>query len=392
MTTIGTLQAPDMSPFAFQTVEKILFGRGQAGKVHTLIPALGTRILVVRGRAVPFVDLLCSRLRDAGCVVTEFIASREPTLTDVECAVDHGRVLAIDVVVSVGGGSAIDLGKASAALIPSRSSTLDHLEIVGKGQPLNAPSLPFIAIPTTSGTGAEVTKNAVIGVPEEGRKVSLRDDRMFAILAIVDPALTDNTPRSVTLASGLDAITQVIEPYLSNRANPLTDAICRQTIPLGLEALARLMNSESQPARDQLAYTSLIGGVALSNAGLGAVHGLAGVIGGQSAAPHGVICGRLLGPILKLNFERAMASATDLTRYQEIGAHLAFCFGLDKKTAFRDLPVKLDQLGLPRLGTWLGDKTDLVATANLANTSSSMKANPVFIEPRALVDAIRDAL
>jgi alcohol dehydrogenase class IV len=324
--------------------------------------------------------------------VIEVVATQEPTLTDVQNAVDLGRIKAVNVIVSIGGGSAIDLGKAAAALIPSNSPALEHLEIVGNARPLSAPPLPFIALPTTSGTGAEVTKNAVISVPDQGRKVSLRDDRMFPILAIIDPALTDNTPRSVTLASGLDAITQVIEPYLSCRANPMTDAICRQAIPLGLAALARLIDGEDRAARDQLAYTSLIGGVALSNAGLGAVHGLAGVIGGQSAAPHGVICGRLLGPILRLNFDSALAGGTDLTRYREITSNLAACFGLHRETAFKDLPEKLDQLGLPRLDTWLSDAADLAAIANQANSSSSMKANPVFIEPEALVQAIRDAL
>jgi alcohol dehydrogenase class IV len=382
----------DMTPFSFQTAGKILFGRGQADQAHDLVARFGTHVLVVRGRSVPFVHQFCARLRNAGCAVSEVVATQEPTLADVQSAVDLGRAKAVNVIVSIGGGSVIDLGKAAAALIPSSSPALEHLEIVGNARPLSAPPLPFIALPTTSGTGAEVTKNAVIGVPDQGRKVSLRDDRMFPILAIIDPALTDNTPRSVTLASGLDAITQVIEPYLSRRANPMTDAICRQAIPLGLAALARLIDGEDRAARDQLAYTSLIGGVALSNAGLGAVHGLAGVIGGQSAAPHGVICGRLLGPILRLNFDSAVAGGTDLTRYHEIKTHLATCFGLDRETAFKDLPEKLDQLGLPRLGTWLADTSDLAAMANQANSSSSMKSNPVFIEPEGLVQAIRGAL
>jgi alcohol dehydrogenase class IV len=381
-----------MAPFAFQTAGKILFGRGQSDNVHELVQAFGLRVLLVRGRAVPFVDLLCARMRDAGCEVTEVFADREPTLTDVDSAVELGRTMIIDVVVSIGGGSAIDLGKAAAALTPSKSAALDHLEVVGKGQPLSVQPLPFIAVPTTSGTGAEVTKNAVIAVPEEGRKVSLRHDWMFPILAIIDPALTDNSPRSVTLASGLDAITQVIEPYLSNRANPMTDAICRQAIPLGLEALASLMKAESPSARDWLAYTSLMGGVALSNAGLGAVHGLAGVIGGRSAAPHGVICGRLLGPILKLNFERAAATGADTKRYHEICGYFASCFELDQKTAFGDLPAKLDQLGLPRLGHWLGDNSDLTVIANEAITSSSIKANPFVLGSEALIEAVADAL
>ncbi|MFT7254938.1 MAG: alcohol dehydrogenase class IV, partial [Paracoccaceae bacterium] len=155
----------DMTPFSFQTAGKILFGRGQADQAHNLVARFGTHVLVVRGRSVPFVDQFCSRLRNAGCAVSEVVATQEPTLADVQSAVDLGRAKAVNVIVSIGGGSVIDLGKAAAALIPSSSPVLEHLEIVGNARPLSAPPLPFIALPTTSGTGAEVTKNAVIGVP-----------------------------------------------------------------------------------------------------------------------------------------------------------------------------------------------------------------------------------
>jgi hypothetical protein len=166
---------------------------------------------------------------------------------------------------------------------------MDHLEVVGRGLPLTEAPLPFIAIPTTAGTGSEATKNAVIGLHDQGRKVSLRDDRMLARLAIVDPALTDGTPWAVTLASGLDAVTQVIEPFVSVKATPYTDAISAPAISAGLMALQRLRQGEDQDARDALAWVSLSGGLALANAGLGAVHGLAGVIGGLCPAPHGAV-------------------------------------------------------------------------------------------------------
>jgi alcohol dehydrogenase class IV len=189
-----------------------------------------------------------------------------------------------DWVAALGGGAAIDLGKALAALIPAPDGPMEHLEVVGKGLPLKVPPLPFIAIPTTAGTGAEVTRNAVIGLPDHGRKVSLRDERMVARVAIVDPALTDGCPRGVTLASGLDAVTQVIEPFVSVKATPYTDALARPAIATGMAALMRLMQGEDPEARDRLAWVSLCGGLALSNGGLGAVHGFAGVIGGMTGA------------------------------------------------------------------------------------------------------------
>jgi len=191
---------------------------------------------------------------------------------------------------------------------------MDHLEVVGRGLPLTAAPLPFIAIPTTSGTGAEATKNAVIGVPDQGRKVSLRDDRMLARLAIVDPGLTDGCPRGVTLASGLDALTQVIEPFVCTRATPYTDALTQPAIVLGARALMQLMQGEDRQARDDLAWVSLCDGLALANAGLGAVHGLAGVIGGVIPAAHGAICGALIGPVLQMNRARATSDAAPRLR------------------------------------------------------------------------------
>ena len=209
----------------------------------------------------------------SGCGVG---CENEPSLADIERALVQFNGRRPDVVIALGGGSVIDFGKALAALIPCRGKPLAYLEVVGDGRPLDAPPVPMIALPTTAGTGAEVTKNAVISVPAHGLKVSLRDPRMIPQIAIVDPG-------------------QVIEPYLSSKANPITDALCHAAIATGLRVIRDLVEHDAPDAWDSMAWVSTCGGLALANAGLGAVHGFAGVIGGLTHAPHGEICGVLLG-------------------------------------------------------------------------------------------------
>jgi len=375
-----------MSPFGFATAGRIRFGRGVAGEAASAARGYGRQVLLLRGGSVAWVDELVRDLAAAGCEVSQLRSSGEPSVDDVRAAVAAGR--GADVVLGVGGGAVIDLAKAAAALIPSECDVMEHLEVVGGGRPLQADPLPMIAIPTTAGTGAEVTKNAVIAVPEAARKVSLRDDRMLPRLALVDPALTDGAPRGVTLGSGLDALVQVIEPYLSSKANPLTDALCRAAIPQGITALKRLAAGEDPAARDALAYVSLSGGLALANAGLGAVHGLAGVIGGRFGAPHGLICGRLLGPVLAANADALGVSA----RFTEVQMWLSDGFDLPEEGTFDALTALLDDWGLERLNQWIPEDADLGETAREAAASSSMRANPCVLEAETLEACIRAAM
>ena len=374
-----------IAPFGFATAGRIRFGRGVASEAVDAARAYGRKVLLLRGGSVAWVDDLARGLTEAGCDVTELRGSGEPSVEDVRAAVAAGR--GADVVLGVGGGAVIDLAKAAAALIPSSCDVMDHLEVVGAGRPLEADPLPMIAMPTTAGTGAEVTKNAVITVPEVGRKVSLRDDRMLPRLALVDPALTDNAPRDVTLGSGFDALVQVIEPYLSSRANPFTDALCRAAIPQGIAALQRLAKGEDAAARDAMAYVSLSGGLALANAGLGAVHGLAGVIGGRFGAPHGLICGRLLGPVLAANADALGPSE----RMAQVRTWLAEGFDLPDAGAFYALSELLDDWGLDRLGRWIPADADVTETARDAAASSSMRANPCVLSEIALENCIKAA-
>lgn len=358
--------------FSILQPPRILFGRGTAAQALPLACGFGPRGLVVHGASPGRIAHL---LPAGGSAVLRLAAGGEPTLPELEAALAQARAHAPDWVLAIGGGSALDMGKALAALIPAPGGPMDHLEGLGRALPLTAAPLPFVAAPTTAGTGAEVTRNAVIGLPDHGRKVSLRDDRMIARIAIVDPALTDHCPRAVTLASGLDAVTQVIEPYLSCKATPYTDAIARPAIAPGLAALARLMEGEDTGARDALAFTSLCGGLALANGGLGAVHGLAGVIGGLTGAAHGAICGALLGPVLAMNLRLTKGAARG--RASEVCGLIAGVLG----GAAEEAPARLAQWakaqGLPGLAAQGLRAGDHAAVAEASLQASSMKGNPV---------------
>jgi alcohol dehydrogenase class IV len=367
--------------FSILQPPRILFGRGEAEKAPSLVRAFGARVLVVHGRSPARAKALIAGIEALGAKVQSLSCATEPTLEDLENALAATKGFAPQVVVAIGGGAVIDLGKALAAMLPASGGVMDHLEVVGKALPLVADPLPFVALPTTAGTGAEVTKNAVIGLPDHGRKVSLRDDRMIARLAIVDPALTDGCPWPVTLASGLDAVTQVIEPYVSAKATPYTDALTRPVIAPGMQALLTLARGEDQAARDALAWTSLCGGLALANAGLGAVHGFAGVIGGMTGAAHGAICGALLGPVLEVNRQRTTGPAR--AKPEEVCALLAGVLTCDAASAPKALADWALTAGLPGLRAQGLAPEDHKGVAEAAMQASSMRGNPV---PLAMPD------
>lgn len=376
-----------MTEFSILHPHDLTFGRGCAAQAMPKILAFGRRVLLVRGRSARWCDELRDGLRDAGAEVTEVFCSGEPSLSDVTEAVEVARAATCEVIVAVGGGSPIDLAKAVAALVPNSAPATDY--ITG-GRPLDTAPLPFVAIPTTAGTGAEVTRNAVIWLPERSQKISLRDTAMIADVALVDPALTDGTPRAVTFGSGLDAVVQVIEPYLCNRANAYTDALCRQAIPMGLRALAHLAEGECESARDDLALVSLFGGLALTNAGLGAVHGLAGVIGGRMRdAPHGLLCGRLLCATLQVNLEQSRAQGASVTRLEEVLGWLAEVTSTPPGQAVEAFARLLNTWGVPRLDALETLSPDMLASiAEDARASSSMKANPVPLRVEDLAQIV----
>ncbi len=380
-----------MTPaFNVLTPAEIVFGRGRMAELNERASRMGRRALVVHGRSPERLSPVFQSLADIEVVQTLSIG-KEPDLDTLSAAIAAGKSLGVDLVLGIGGGSVMDSAKVLAAMLPSPSGLMDHLEVVGKGLPLKADRLPLILVPTTSGTGAEVTRNAVVDIPQAQRKVSLRDNRLLPDLALVDPALTDHCPRSVTLHSGLDAVTQVIEPYLSSRATPFTDMLCIEAIPRGLQALKQLMASESEDARDTMAHVSLFGGLALANSGLGVVHGIAGPLGGLSGAPHGAICGALLPAGIAVNRDHAETDE-QRARIDRVVGWIAEAFETSPEqalTVFRDW---IAENGLHGLATLAVTEEQVVAAADAAASSSSMKANPVVLAREAVEGVIRQSM
>ncbi|HDY96101.1 hypothetical protein LCGC14_0301490 [marine sediment metagenome] len=375
--------------FSFYSPQALHFGRGQAAQTAALAAGFGLRVLIVHGsnaaRAAWLVEGCCA----SGLSVTTESCAAEPSLPALEAALDRLSTDRPDVVVALGGGSVIDFAKALAALIPCAGAPLEYLEGVGGGKPVDFAPLPMIALPTTAGTGAEVTKNAVIAVPEHGVKVSLRDARMIPNIAIVDAALMQGAPRHVTLAAGLDAVTQVIEPYLSVKATPMTDALCQAAIPKGVAALRAVVEQDAAEAWDDMAWVSTCGGLALANAGLGAVHGFAGVIGGQTGAPHGEICGALLPAVLASHVEKAKAGTQVHTRLMWILDLIDTAFEVETGAGLSALRNWSRDMGLRDLAQMGLNPEDHAQVAKLSAGASSMKGTPFALTHEDLIAILR---
>src|SRR6266404_466425 len=310
--------------FEFATATRIIFGAGTLREVGPLAREFGNRTLVVTGRDPSRAKQLTAFLGDHGITSVTLAVPGEPEIETVQNGAALAKQEDCDFVVSFGGGSALDSGKAIAAMLTNNGNVLDFLEVIGQGKSLTKPSAPFIAIPTTAGTGSEVTRNAVLASPQHRVKVSLRSPFMLPKIALIDPELTYDLPPSITASTGLDALTQLIEPYVSSRANPMTDAICAD----GLRRVARSIRPAFEKgrnvtsARKDMAAASLFGGMGLANAGLGAVHGFAGPIGGMFPAPHGAVCAAFLPHVMEVNLRalRERDPGNDaLARYDVIG-------------------------------------------------------------------------
>jgi alcohol dehydrogenase class IV len=385
-----------MAAFEFATAARIVFGAGSLGQVGALVAPLGTRALVVGGSQPARLAPLLERLRAAGLATSEFSVAGEPTLALVQQGVALAREAGCDVVVAMGGGSAIDAGKAIAALVANPGDPLDYLEVVGRGQALPRPPLPCVAIPTTAGTGAEATRNAVLGVPEQRVKVSLRSPLMLPRLALVDPELTYALPPAVTASTGMDALTQCLEPLVSSRANPLADGFAREGLRRASWALGRAYaNGSDAEAREAMAVASLCGGLALANAGLGVVHGFAGPLGGMLDAPHGALCARLLPPAMAANVralrERDPESAA-LERYTEAARILTGDVQAQADDGVLWVGALVEQLGIARLGSYGLAQREIAEVVAKARQASSMKANPIALTDAELAGVLEQAL
>jgi len=383
--------------FEFATAGRVVFGRGALAGAGGLAAGLGRRALVVTGRdpsrALPLLGLLES----SGVAQRVVSGDGEPGFAALRGLLAELRALAEglrpDLVIGIGGGSTLDLAKALAALLSNGGDPLDYAEIVGAGRPLLLPSLPCIAIPTTAGTGSEVTRNAVLRDEARGLKVSLRSPTMLPALALIDPELARHCPSRVTADSGLDALVQLVEPFVCLRASPLVDALCRDGIPRALAALPRAFREGGDlAAREEMAYASLLGGLALANAGLGAVHGLAGPLGGLTGAPHGALCGALLAPVVSANLSALLDGRGDpaaAAKYAELAALL----GAEPEpaglaAALRDFAGSLEARRLRELGL---ERRDFGLVAEGALAASSTRANPVALTKDELVGALEAA-
>ena len=367
----------------------------QRGICQDLAPILAScqlkRVVIVHGTLRTRVQSVIEQIRQTIDVVAQIEVHDEPSLPALERHLQGFQGLVVDGLIAIGGGSVLDMTKALAGLIPAKHPVMTYLEVVGDGRALEQQPLPWIAIPTTAGTGSEMTKNAVIDIPDAQRKVSLRDSKLLPAIALVDPAFTDDTPKAVTLACGLDAVTQCIEPYLSNKRSFLTDSLVEPVIPRALQALHRLMSQETSEDRDTLAYTSMIGGVALANSGLGVVHGFAGPLGSMTGAAHGAICGALLPYGLKVNRHFADDPIV-IQRLDQIANWIIPIFGGMKADAFDTLAAWIADQGITGLASLGLKEVDIRAVATASQASSSMKANPVALPFESLVSVLEEAL
>jgi alcohol dehydrogenase class IV len=378
--------------FEFTTAARIVFGEGTLAEVPAAARELGTTALLVTGRSP---DRALALAADLPAAVL-FSVEGEPSIELVRCGVALAREAHAGLVISMGGGSAIDAGKAIAALLANGGDVLDYLEVIGKAQPLSRPSVPFIAIPTTAGTGSEVTRNAVLASPDDGVKASLRSPFMLPRLAVVDPELTYALPPAITASTGLDALTQLIEPYVSVRANPMTDAVCLVGMRRAAEALPRAWRDGSdREARRDMALASLFGGMALANAGLGAVHGFAAPLGGMFPAPHGAVCAALLPHAMEINIRALRARAAEgesLARYTVVARMLTGNAEARAEDGAAWVSRLCRELEIPPLATYGVRPEDVAALVEKAAQASSMKGNPIALTPDELAEVLTRAL
>lgn len=375
--------------FEFATAQRIVFGPGKRTELPALMASFGSRLLLVTGKS--------GRGGEGLQPVLHLRVDGEPTFDLIRGWLDAARTVAPGVVVAVGGGSVIDAGKALAMLLTNPGDPLDYAEVIGAGRPIVHPSIPFIAVPTTAGTGAEATRNAVLGSPQHGAKVSLRSPLMLPRVALVDPELALGLPPALTAATGMDALAQLIEPFVSCRANPLVDALCRDGLPRVARALpCAFANGADLAARTDLALGALYSGMALANAGLGAVHGFAGAIGGAFPAPHGAICARLLPGVFAENFQRlengSGGTSNDWKKFSEVARLITGDPQATVAEGVRWLEKLVDLLHIPRLGGYGVTPAHLPQLVQQAQQASSMKGNPVVLPPEVLTRILAESL
>ena len=367
-----------MTRFELAIPGDVRFGGGRLSEVPDALAGWGTRrVLLVTGRSPDRAAALVDGLQTRGLVVTRYAVSGEPSIQVVRDGV--AAAAGCDAVVGFGGGSAIDVAKAVAVLAVRGADPLEHLEVIGAGRPITAPGLPCVAIPTTAGTGSEVTRNSVLS--GDGVKASLRSPLMLPRLAVVDPDLLLGVPVATIAASGMDALAQLIEPFLSRKANPVTDALARDGIVRSARSLrrARRDGMVDPSVREDLAIASLFGGLCLANAGLGAVHGFAAALGARLGAPHGAVCAAVLAPAIKVNLRaaRRVRDRSAVTRFADLAVLLTGNPTARPEAAAGWLTELTTALQIPGLRTYGLTDADTAEVVAAAQRASSMKGNPI---------------
>lgn len=373
-----------ISAFTFAKTPKILFGAGQFNKLADLVSAYGKNVLLITGAASFRNSDRWGRLVDSlyGKSIFDFVIKSEPSPETIDIAVEKFKDKDISVVVAIGGGSVVDAGKAVSAMLPQKGLVLEYLEGVGTRNH-DGRKIPFIAVPTTSGTGSEATKNAVLSrIGPDGFKKSLRHDNLVPDIAVVDPELTLSCPSDLTAACGMDAFSQLFESYVSTNASPMTDALALSGLQLtkdNLIAFCQDGGGKDIVVRTAMSYASLISGITLANAGLGIVHGLASPIGGYFDIPHGVVCGTLVAAAAQINIEalRRVDDNVSLEKFALVGAMLTGCdsIWIDKccTLLIETLDSWVQTLNIPRLGKYGITESFLDKIVDAA----SNKQNPV---------------
>lgn len=359
----------------------VRFGAGRTSEVPAALATLGaSRVLVVTGRTTSRADVMRSALTEAGIASIAYGIEAEPSIKRVRDAVAVAAEAGCNAVLGLGGGSALDVAKAVAVLATSGTDPIDHLEVIGAGRPIERPGLPCVAVPTTAGTGSEVTRNSVLS--GDGVKASLRSPLMLPKVAVVDPDLLAGVPQQTIAASGMDALSQLIEPLLSRRANPLTDALARDGIRRSARSLRRAYEDGMQDpsVREDLALASLFSGICLANSGLGVVHGIAAAAGARLSAPHGAVCAAVLAAAMEINLRALRDRARDhpaLSRMGEVATLLTGRSDASPEQAITWLEDLTTALSVPGLASYRLDPDGIDAVVTAAQKASSMRGNPI---------------
>lgn len=382
-----------MIQFDFATANRIIFGNGTSDRIASIAKEFGQRAMVVTwDSSHPMLD----RLGLAGLELIPFFVTGEPTIELAEEAIERAREKRCELVIGIGGGSVIDTGKVVAAMLSNTGELLDYLEVIGRGKQLERRAVPYLAVPTTAGTGAEATRNAVLKSEQNGVKVSIRSAFMLPACAIVDPELTYSMPPAVTASTGLDALTQLMEAYVTKKANPLTDGLCREGIRRAAQSLLRaFQNGHDAEARADMSIASLFSGIALANAGLGAVHGFAAPLGGMFPAPHGVICARILPFVMETNIlalVRRQPNSQFLVRYKELAEIITGRPDANAEDGLTWIKNLCDQLQIPPLKVFGLTQKDIPNVVAKAKQASSMKGNPIELTDEELTEILEKAM